>query len=82
MFFFPPGLSKQETEKIFKNINESRKKYEEQKKKEKEIEKYKNELQKYRDMLIKSPRMSFSSLLGYSHMLTYYNKKIKELDNN
>lgn len=46
------------------------------KKKEKEIKKYKNELQKYREMLSTSLRMSFSSLLGYSHMLTYYNKKL------
>ena len=85
MFFFPPGLTNEQTEKIFKVINDNRKKYEEQRriKEEKRIlkEKYENELQKCRDMLNNSPRMSFSSLIGYSHILNYYNQKMKELDN-
>ena len=84
MFFFSPGLTNEHTEKIFKVINDNRKKYEEQQKIEEKRkiakEKYEKELQKCRDMLNKYPRTSFSSLFGYAHMLNYYNQKIKELD--
>ena len=77
MFFFPPGLSPEETEKIFKYLNDAREKQEEKKRKEEEQKKKEEEYQKrlaeYHELLRKAPTTSISSMIGYAHMLNYCN---------
>jgi Skp family chaperone for outer membrane proteins len=77
MFFFPPGLSPEETEKIFKYLNDAREQQEEKKRKEEEQKKKEEEYQKrladYHELLRKAPTTSISAMIGYAHMLNYCN---------
>ena len=75
MFFFPPGLSPEETEKIFKFLNDAREKQEEKKRKEEEEKKKEEEYQKrlaaYQELLRKGPSTSITSMIGYAHMINH-----------
>ena len=77
MFLFPPGLSSEETEKIFKYINDARKASEEKKRleneKKKKEEEYKKRVAEYQELLKNAPSTSITSMMGYAHMLSYCN---------
>jgi len=77
MFFFPPGLSPEETEKLFKYLNDARERQDEKKRKEEEQKKkdedYQLRLAKYQELLRKGPCTSITSMIGYAHMLNYCN---------
>jgi 5-methylcytosine-specific restriction endonuclease McrBC GTP-binding regulatory subunit McrB len=76
MFFFPPGLSPEQTEKLFKYLNDGREKQEEKKRKEeqkKKEEEYQKKLAEYHELLRKAPTTSISSMIGYTQMLNYCN---------
>lgn len=66
--FFPPGLTTEQTEKIFKLININREKELKKQQKQKEID----ELNK---LYAKNPTTSFASMIAYGHMLNNINNK-------
>jgi hypothetical protein len=77
MFFFPPGLTKDESEKIFKLINQSRKKEEERQTNLKKEQEKQKEIAKINKMFAENPSTSFSSIMAYGHMISYINNKYK-----
>lgn len=77
MFFLPPGLTKEESEKIFKLINQSRKKEEDRQNKLKKEQEKQKEISKINKIFAESPSRSFSSIMAYGHMISYINNKYK-----
>ena len=81
MFFIPPGMTPEQSEKFFSFINEARKKEAERLKKQEETQKRKDALEnekktrlaEYELLLRNAPTTSITSMIGYAHMLNYCN---------